>query len=279
MINTMLTEILALLGASSLLGALVGWMIKSTLAKRKMRINNANWERKFSELELRSQQDTENLEDRMQSLGSELKTLTSNNRALSDSLRNNETNAHKARAEAIELNRQQAGTQEQLQRILQQKESEIVALKSDSLTAQQIRKAVVQTGAAATAAAQVTQLRANRLSSVEQTSGDVQKRLDSLNAKRDALKHQQQKLLNTADDNLQTMAIDQEDVPTDLFDETIRLDPSSLPGDGLGSLGDSTADATAILDDGIELNEATIALDEDALPISRSNKQAPTVRP
>ena len=285
--TTMLAEILACLVAVGLFSLFVGWMINAALTRNKIKVANAEWEQKYSDLDIRSRQETQSLEEQLQSLAGETRSLTASNHALNESLRKNEVSVHKARADAIEINRQQATTQERLQQIIQEKDNEITALKDRSLPSQQLASAAAVAGASSAAMAQVTQLRTDRLSGANSVD-DIDSQIEALAARRKSLEHERKQLQQIADDEAQqTIALSKDDLPMELFDQTVRLDPASLPGGsaynlGLGNLDDmidtaanaavvdSTADATAILDDGIEMDEATVALDDDALAFARS---------
>jgi len=279
--TTMLTEILACLAAAGLFSLCLGWMMKGALNRNEIKIADATWEQRYSELELRSRQDAENLEEQLQSLANETKTLTASNRALNESLRKNEASVHRARADAIEINRQQAETQERLQQIIQEKDVEITSLKDRSLAAKRLNTAAVAAGATSAVAAQVTQLRTDRIDGTASVD-DIDSQIQALAARRVSLEGERKRLVLAAEEDQQTVALSSDDIPADLFDQTLRLDPESLP-DGAEYDGpaknssatkpavvDSTADATAILDDGIEVNEATVALDDDALAFARS---------
>lgn len=122
------SEILTLLAGATLLGWFIGLMMQKSRSKRKLRAVKKTWRSRYRALEESAKADSDNLEEQLQLLASESKSLQSTNKVLTDSLKKNDTSIQKARAEAIELNRQHAETQERLQRIIQQKDREIVEL-------------------------------------------------------------------------------------------------------------------------------------------------------
>jgi len=180
--------------------------------------------------EERARRDVDNLEERLESLSEDLRTATAENRALRDSSRGDEQTLDSARAEAIELNRRQVEAQERLQRIVREREREIATL----LT---------------------------RLSGAERSDSPA----------------------SSAGDAIAPLVSS-----TDLLDETVRIDPAQLPpprsartegvddrvirvtnahgGEELAfeEALESTTDVTFL-----EAEEATIALDEEALSLVR----------
>ena len=125
---SLFSEIIVSIIGASFLGLFAGLMIQKSLGKRKLAGTVASWEDRLKQAEDDAKRDSEHLEDQLQSLSSEVKTLTERNRSLQDTLQENETVVHQTRTDAMELNRQQAETQERLQRIIQQKELEISEL-------------------------------------------------------------------------------------------------------------------------------------------------------
>jgi len=85
--------------------------MRSAIAKNEVKAANAAWESKHANLELQYKQETDQLEDQLRQLDTEANQLAQRNDNISESLRENEISVHKARADAIELNRQQAYTQ------------------------------------------------------------------------------------------------------------------------------------------------------------------------
>jgi len=116
------SEFIALFAVASLLSLFVGWMIGRSSARKRMNAAIASWEERYKTLEETSAADAENLEEQLQEIAAEARTLKASNRVLSESLKKNDSTIQKVRAESIELNRQHAETQERLQRIIQQKE-------------------------------------------------------------------------------------------------------------------------------------------------------------
>ena len=82
----------------------------------------------------------------MQQLDTESKQLANRNDSINESLRENEISVHKARTDAIELNRQQAETQERLQRIIAQKDEELIRFRKEAANSNSVR-----TGSSSTA--------------------------------------------------------------------------------------------------------------------------------
>ena len=240
------SEILASLAAAGILGLFVGWMIKRSSAKRQLTSTIATWEKRYETLEETSHADTENLEEQLQTIANEAKTLQSTNRVLTDSLKKNDTSIQKARAEAIELNRQHAETQERLQRIIQQKDREIVELGNRMHAVSSTKKTAGSTHIAPTIAGA--------------SNSQTHKFIDSE--------------LNHAD----TVAISSADMAADSFDATVQMSTDELAikvGDiktarqtvGLDESLEETADLSGITDDDYE--ESTIALDDEALAFAQ----------
>ena len=131
-------EILACLLGAALIGFLTAWFMQRSRTRRRLGKLDGRWQEKLQEVEQGARQDEERLEERLQGMGQELKQLAQRNRGLEESLRKNESVVHKARADAIELNRQQAETQERLQRIIQQKDRELLELRNESRPASSV---------------------------------------------------------------------------------------------------------------------------------------------
>jgi len=262
--NLMIAEILACLVAASMLGLLCGWMIKAATGKRKLVQASENFDKKYAALEARTQQDIEHLEDSLQQMGDEVKTLTSSNRSLNESLRKNEASVYKSRTDAIELNRQQAETQERLQRIIMEKDEELGLLKNSSASAE-LGKAAVAAGVSAAVAAKASDILQSGAN--DDQINDMNSRTDSLTAKREAWERDRQSLIDTLSEDQQTIALDNKDIPNENLDKTIKLDNELLGADNGDSpdnaLGDDTFDRS--------LNEdSTIALDDNDKPDSNS---------
>ncbi len=247
--NTMIVEILACLVAAGLLGLICGWLIKASLAKRKLARVEADWTKKHEALEARSQQDIENLEDQLQHMGEEVKTLTNSNRSLNESLQKNEASVYKSRTDAIELNRQQAETQERLQRIIMEKDEELNALKSANNDAE-LGKTAKAAGLSAAVAAKATDV----LKSDAANNDNIDAHANSLAAKREAWERERRALAETLPEDQQTVALDQNDIPNDNFDKTVKLDTSHIGSDKLDDT-DQMEDSTIALDDTLSLTD------------------------
>ena len=123
-------EVVASILAAGLLGLACGWMISRVRGERRLRGTVAVWEAKHAELESESRADVERLEERLEALGAEMRALVARDRDAEERLARSEAGAHKARADAIELTRSQAATQERLQRIIRQKDQAIMELEA-----------------------------------------------------------------------------------------------------------------------------------------------------
>lgn len=124
----MYAEIIACFVAASVLSLVIGWLMHRGRARRQLADTNESWDKRYRALEEISRVDTENLEEQLQNLATETRGLQADRKLLSDSLRKAESNIQNFRAETIELNRQHAETQERLQRIIQQKDRELLEL-------------------------------------------------------------------------------------------------------------------------------------------------------
>jgi chromosome segregation ATPase len=204
--NTLLTEIIACLAATAFLSLFVGWAIRSAMANKEVEQTNDKWETKTAELEAAHKHDVDTLEDQLQELGTENKQLSAKIDNLDASLRDNEISVHKARADAIELNRQQADTQERLQRIIAQKDEELKILQSQASSA---------TAIGATAA-------------FNTEASLTEEKIATLAAKREAWERERQSLIDSANDEQATVAIDPADLPFDQLDATVKMDADQL---------------------------------------------------
>lgn len=240
------SEFLITLVAASILSLLVGWMLQRSSARKRLQAANDYWEKRYSDFDETSRADTEYLEGQLQSMGTEARTLQTTNKVLTDSLKKNDVSFQKARAEAIELNRQHTETQERLQRIIQQKDREILELGN---RLQQSRQAPVAIASPFKTAA-------------------------ATRASRDQLRHAEDVDLNDAD----TIAINE----VELFDATVQMqshesivyEPGARPGRASAAArreNDDTLESTADLSDvePAELVESTVVLDEEALAFAR----------
>ena len=127
---TLYWELLLCIAAASILGWLTGLMMQRSRHKKRTQNALKEWEERYRALDDASIADSKSLEAQLQSMAKELKSLQSTNRALTDTIKKNDTNIQQSRAEAIELNRQHTETHERLQRIIQQKDREIAELGS-----------------------------------------------------------------------------------------------------------------------------------------------------
>ncbi len=256
--NLLIAEILACLAAASVLGLFCGWMIKAAFGNRKLVQASAEFDKKYAALEARTQQDVEHLEDSLQQMGDEVKTLTNSNRSLNESLRKNEASVYKSRTDAIELNRQQAETQERLQRIIMEKDEELGALKNSSASAE-LGKAAAAAGVSAAVAAKASDILQSG------ANDDINTRTDSLTAKREAWERERQSLIDTLSEDQQTIALDQNDIPNEHLDQTIKLDNELI-----GSSSDNTAGSEDDSFDRSLHEDSTIALDDIDKPSNNS---------
>ncbi len=247
--NTLLIEIIACLFAAAFLSLFIGWAIRSSLATREVESVNESWQTKYADLEMRSKQDSEQLEDQLQQLKSEAADLSNRNDNINESLRENEISIHKARADAIELNRQQADTQERLQRIIAQKDEEL----------KRIRAAGTAGMAGATGAAGLMAANAD----------ETEAKMAALSAKREAWESERARLVGGVNEDQATIAIDPADLPTDIYsdqlDQTVRIDAEQLAHLKNRSRSDSTrtestpSESTTLEEE----SDKTMTLDQD----------------
>jgi hypothetical protein len=71
-------------------------------------------------------------------------------------------------------------------------------------------------------------------------------RIRTLNSKKDTLEREQQQLMDALAENQETVAIDRADLPSELFDETVRLEDVASPTHKPDT---SDYDATVVLGD------------------------------
>ncbi|WP_157736471.1 hypothetical protein [Granulosicoccus antarcticus] len=232
------SEIIACLIIVSLLSLIVGWMLRRSRAKRQMNALTQFWEKRYNALEDMSRLDIENLEEQLQGMANETKIIQATNRLQSDSLKANDSSAQKYRAEAIELNRQHAEAQERLQRIIQQKDRDIVELGNQL----------------------------SRSRSTASKAGSVAMRSFSSAADdTDALGDGE---LTYAD----TVAIGS----ADLLDSTIQMSPQELRVRRTDKQTDDELESTVVINhsDVIDMEEATVALDEESLAFARRSSKS-----
>ena len=229
------SDIIACLAAACVLSLITGWMLHKSKAKKQLDTATRHWEQRYSELEEMARTDAENLEEQLQSMATDLKALQIHNRMMSDSIKSNDSSAQKSRAEAIELNRQHAESQERLQRIIQQKEREILELGNR----------VNQYGSGAGAAGGAPGVRRPFSSSADE--------------------------MDIRDDDELTHADTVAMSSTDMFDATIQMSAQELLAQREDSLSDNELESTVVINstDSIDMEEATVALDEDVLAFAR----------
>ena len=273
---SLFSEIIVSIIGVSFLGLFAGLMIQKSLGKRKLAGTVASWEDRLKQAEDDAKRDSEHLEDQLQSLSSEVKTLTERNRSLQDTLQENETVVHQTRTDAMELNRQQAETQERLQRIIQQKELEISEL-GDSVNDNKsvVTAAIGGATASVTAGSVINKALAADKEQAIMDDTSVTETEDSLTVN---VEDQTEALDNTIPQQVDANSEQNETVafaPTmvDTLDETARIGTTSPGREENGSLDDPydvTMDATAeMADNSLNLEEATIVLDDEALSMAR----------
>jgi len=273
-------EIVACIVGAGLVGLLCGWMIHSLRASGILDNTVEWWEDKYFALELEAKQDVAHLEDRLYTYDKDLKTLTLSNRSLDESAKSSEASIQQARADAIELNRQQAETQERLQRIIQQKDREITELRSAAsanLSDKHVQERIDGIAAVASAG---TFIPGKRKPAASKHTSD-----------HDASIH-----------SSETVSIDIADAEFEAFDNTVRINPTQTPSANSSSPGllrnpvqgqivgeptskgpapkgnmDDSFDATDELNgDVLNVDESTIALDDEALAYARSERRSIT---
>lgn len=273
-------EIVACIVGAGIVGLLCGWMIQSYRASENLDKTVEQWEDKYLTLEQEASQDVEYLEGRLQNLIKEHKTLTLSNRSLDESAKNSEASIQQARADAIELNRRQAETQERLQRIIQQKDREITELR---------------TAASAKLSGEHTQTLTDGVAALA-VAGTL------IPGKRKPVTSKHSPDLDASIHSSETMAIDVADANFEAFDNTVRINPAQIPSTNSSSSGlqrnpvqsqvveesassepaannnmDDSFEATDELDDDmLNIDESTIALDDEALAFARSAGRANT---
>ena len=273
---SLFSEIIVSIIGVSFLGLFAGLMIQKSLGKRKLAGTVASWEDRLKQAEDDAKRDSEHLEDQLQSLSSEVKTLTERNRSLQDTLQENETVVHQTRTDAMELNRQQAETQERLQRIIQQKELEISEL-GDSVNDNKsvVTAAIGGATASVTAGSVINKALAADKEQAIMDDTSVTETEDSLTVN---VEDQTEALDNTLPQQVDANSEQNETVafaPTmvDTLDETARIgttSPSREENSSLDDPYDVTMDATAeMADNSLNLEEATIVLDDEALRMVR----------
>ena len=246
---TLYSELLLCIAAASILGWLTGLMMQRSRHKKTSEDSLKEWEERYRALDDSSIADSKSLEEQLQSLAKELKSLQTTNRALTDTIKKNDTNIQQSRAEAIELNRQHTETHERLQRIIQQKDREIAELGNRlNQAASSHRNSDLANGLPTPASRKEVPL-------ADISEGDL--------------------------DNADTVAFLPGQQYGETMDATVQMDmPPTLRStrnhvDSEPDL-DQSFDDTADLS-GVGLEESTIVMDEDALEFARqSYKRGPS---
>jgi len=285
------SEIIVSIISASFLGLFAGWMIQKSLSKRKLLGTIATWEDRLKESEDNARRDSEHLEDQLQSLGDEVKSLNETNRVLKSNIQDNENEVHQTRSDAIELNRQQSEAQERLQRIIQEKEQKIAELDKQPLdTDSDIAAASTTLAATVAVPSTIDDEFADSMASYRSKLAN-KKYDDELDNTATADFHNNQtvsvedqtEVINTGarqgfepeSDHTETTALP--NTMTETLDDTARLGTTSshqivstLPEDPF----DATLDATAeLVDSSLDIEEATVALDEEALRFAKSPRR------
>ena len=231
------SDLIACLVAACVLSLVTGWMLHKSRARKQLNTTTRYWEKRHSELEEMARTDSANLEEQLQSMATDAKALQIHNRMLSESIKSNDSSAQRSRAEAIELNRQHAETQERLQRIIQQKEREILELG--------IR--VNQFGPGPGKGA--SSLRSELSTSADDTDilGEGE------------MTHADTVAINTSD----------------MFDATIQMSAHELHARREESRSDDELESTIVINstEAIDMEEATVALGEDVLAFARRSSK------
>ena len=268
------SEFIACLVAASVLSLFAGWMISRSSAKKRLDAATKSWEIKFQQLEETASVDTDNLEEQLQDIAGEIKTLKTTNRVLTESLKKNDATIQKARAEAIELNRQNAETQERLQRVIQQKEREIVdgSNRPNSARTPTTEENLDLQGSTFTSMKNTdVKSAAMHVAFNDDLDDDFEATLsDSIDAGLNDLKPDTEE---AAMSHADTIAIN----PSELLDATLQMSADdfihqnsqlSLPADSeFDDLIDDTADVSGLFIDDIE--EPTLAIDDDSLAFAK----------
>jgi len=249
------SEIIVSIIGASFLGLFAGWMIQKSLSKRKLLGTIATWEDRLKESEDNARRDSEHLEDQLQSLGDEVKSLNETNRALKSNIQDNEKEVHQTRSDAIELNRQQSEAQERLQRVIQEKEQKIAELDRQPLgTSPEIADDEFDNTA-------IANFDNSQTISVEDQT--------------EVIGTEARQRFEPEPDHSKTTALP--NTMTETLDDTARLGTTSsheivstMPEDPF----DATLDATAeLVDSSLDIEEATVALDEEALRFAKSPRR------
>lgn len=233
-------EILICIAAATLLGWIVGLMMQRSRHKQLLKDVNTKWDERYRSLEESARDDAENLEEQLQSLANETKSSQATNRALTETLKKNDTNIQKSRAEAIELNRQHTESHERLQRIIQQKDREIAELGNRLNLDAKFDRSPDSTSIAPAIAS------STRYAEIAEAD------------------------LNNAD----TVAISPAQFSAEVMDATVQMNIPSTADAASKKTAPVVTDADASLDDtsdlsDLALEESTIAMDDEALAFAQ----------
>jgi len=235
-----------------------------------MKAASKSWEESFKKLEDAAAADTNNLEEQLQDLAGETRTLKATNQRLTESLKANDTSIQKVRAESIELNRQNAEAQERLQRVIQQKDREIVDGVNhptrDIEESRDLKGSTYTTTKRVSITSTVMGVAFNEDLDKE-FEATLSESIDTgLNS---PTPEDHERAMNNAD----TVALDS----SELFDATLQMSTEDfihqngqlpLPTEAkFDDLIDDTADVTGIFIDDME--ESTVALDEETLAFAK----------
>jgi len=240
-------EVLICIVAAGILGCVVGLMMQRSKHKKKLIENTNIWQRRCDTLEQTAVTEASNLEEQLQSLAKQTKTLQATNAVLTDTIKTNDTNTQKARAESIELNRHHSETHERLLRIIQQKDREIAKL--DHLVSREN----------------------NTKRSMKKAEATITKLRDS---------NKEPNPLNTGLDGADTVAIAPSKFSTDALEATVQMEmeAASVPQTSkklkipIAAVQEPDLEDTADLRD-FALEESTVAMDEDALSLARLSRR------
>lgn len=253
-LNIMIVEIVICLALAALLGLLVGWFIQRTIAKRRAEKVSAEAKARYQALEESNRQEVGNLEDQIQDLGTELRSLKSNNQNLNHSLQDSQSSIDKAHSESVEITQAQLQTNERLQSIIREKDLEISRLMNAKPSGNtNLAAAAASMGASAGLVKQISKPSTDETddlsdetldattviqSSIAQvppeeiTDKQTAETVAALNASANQLNDERQALLDALSEGEETIAIDHRDLPIELqrdipssdIDKTIALD-------------------------------------------------------
>ena len=261
-LNFLLVEIIACLAVAALLGLVVGWMIRRAIAKKQAAKAESLANERYEMLVQENRQDAKNLENQLQTLGVELKSVKSNNQNLNSSLQDTKDSIAQARSESIQLTETQLEANERLQTIIRKKDEEIKKLmQSSSSSNSNLAAAAAGVGASASLISRVassaqnddidnnetldatTVLKGPLHQSNESSDESSDDTLATLDAGASQLRNERQALLDAISDGEETIAINHQDLPAELRD----------------SINATDSDATIALSD----MDKTINLDQD----------------